>query len=219
MKPYQLIRNAMSFCKSRRLVAAIFIAICPALSFAHPGHRLELGFVNGFFHPLSGLDHFAVIFLVGVIGFYVLKSKFLGPLSFMGGMILGAAVGVYFQVDPLFEAVISFSVLCLGLMSLFNTTLYQHKSILKSLMIGLLAFFGAFHGLAHTTYLTLDQSNVNASLILDMLGLLAGTAILHATGLLVSTYFEPKRELLLKSLGSIACAYGVFLLLTQFNYA
>ena len=46
-------------------VAALFLA--PSLAFAHTGVGDTLGFVHGFSHPLSGLDHVLAMVMVGVL--------------------------------------------------------------------------------------------------------------------------------------------------------
>ena len=49
-----------------RLIAAIALTLVPTAALAHPGLGDAHGFVQGFAHPLGGLDHVLAMVTVGI---------------------------------------------------------------------------------------------------------------------------------------------------------
>ena len=48
------------------LTTAVALALIPTTAFAHPGIGDAHGFVQGFAHPLGGLDHILAMVTVGI---------------------------------------------------------------------------------------------------------------------------------------------------------
>ena len=65
-------------CKSTVRAAAIALALSPAAAFTHTGIGETSGFMHGFAHPVSGLDHILAMVMVGV------QSKSRQVLSIFG---------------------------------------------------------------------------------------------------------------------------------------
>lgn len=51
----------------RILTSATLLTLLPLAAQAHPGHELHASFAAGLMHPLTGLDHLAVLLCLGVL--------------------------------------------------------------------------------------------------------------------------------------------------------
>jgi urease subunit beta len=80
----------------KRLVFTLLIlALGSSAAFAHPGHGLAASFSAGLAHPLSGIDHIAVMIAVGL--WAALKggrALWIWPMAFVGVMLVGGALGM-----------------------------------------------------------------------------------------------------------------------------
>ena len=164
--------------RTPRLVAhgglwALLAAAVPTPAAAHEGTGLAGGFVAGFLHPISGLDHLRAMVAVGVWGAFLGRPlMFALPMIFPGVMVLGAALAMAGVTNLPIEAGIALSVLILGLMILLavRTTI-----ALACLIVGL---FGLFHGLAHGLELPSAADPVGYSV-----GFVLSTGLLHLAGI------------------------------------
>jgi urease accessory protein len=99
-----------------RLVLSLIMVLAAAASPAE-AHTIGsmAGFMNGFTHPFSGLDH---IFAMVAVGFYAAhlggRSICLVPLAFMAMMAVGGAIGAVGISIPFVEIGIALSVIILG---------------------------------------------------------------------------------------------------------
>ena len=96
------------------IAALLLAAATPAL--AHPGHGVE-SFAAGVAHPLTGLDHIAVMIAVGL--WAALKggrALWAWPAAFVGVKLVGGAIGVAHVALPFVEPGILASVVVLGLL-------------------------------------------------------------------------------------------------------
>ncbi|MGE5146258.1 MAG: HupE/UreJ family protein, partial [Candidatus Eiseniibacteriota bacterium] len=129
--------------KTLALAALIAIAATPAL--AHPGHGAE-SFAAGVAHPLTGLDHIAVMIAVGL--WAALKSGralWAWPAVFVGVMLAGGALGMAHVALPLVEPGILASVVVLGLMVALAV------DVPVAAGAALIGVFALLHGHAHGT--------------------------------------------------------------------
>jgi len=172
---------------------------------AHPGHGVDPGFTQGFLHPLSGLDHFLVILLVGFWSVFVLKNFWIGPLTFMAGMIVGVLLGLIDVNMEWLELGISVSLMALGLFILLKKKLDLRMSLF------LMAIFGAFHGLAHVQYLNFMHSGFIYKSLEDLGGLLLATFALHLLGAGIAKISKHHISIVSQGAGSIALIYGLIL--------
>jgi len=76
------------------LVTLLTVAL-PAAADAHTGVSATSGFGHGFGHPISGLDHFLAMVMVGVFAFQLGgRAVWLVPTTFVLVMAAGGALGV-----------------------------------------------------------------------------------------------------------------------------
>jgi urease accessory protein len=183
------------------LSTILAVAAFPAL--AHPGHVDD-----GFFHPFSGLDHILAMTGVGLWAALLASRKpsaaFTVPLSFVVMMAIGAAAGFAGIKLPIAEAGILASVFLLGGLVLVAVRVPAPAAM------GVVALFAIFHGYVHALEApTADTGEY-------MLGFLAATAILLATG--AGLGWVVRRlvgDVGLRALGGLILAGGAFILVTQ----
>src|SRR5882724_5989079 len=87
------------------------IFLLPAVAEAHPGGS-DTGLMTGLMHPVFGPDHLLAMICVGVVSVQLGGHNIWRiPASFVGAMILGAALGVEQFTLPFTELGIAASVL------------------------------------------------------------------------------------------------------------
>jgi urease accessory protein len=156
-----------------RAVAALGAILAPTAAFAHAGHDSAVGFVQGFVHPVSGLDHVLAMIAVGLFAANLGgRALWAVPLSFVAVMALGGALGVAGIAVPFVEAGIAVSVFVLGL----AVALRWRWSVTGAM--ALVGGFAVFHGHAHGAEMPVDAAGLAYGI-----GFVLATAILHAMGL------------------------------------
>ncbi len=193
----------------RLLSSSILCLLCLAPTFcsAHPGHSESFDLLTGMAHPFSGIDHFLVILLVGFWSVLSFKKPWLGPLSFVLGMIAGSTAGLFTATAQYLEVAIALSVIITGFV------LVSKSKFSENLSSVLLIIFGVFHGLAHTGYLPVITSFNVGNISMDLLGLVLGTLFLHMTGLYIAKLTIQSNPLITKIAGIATTLYGSFLLI------
>lgn len=157
------------------LAAALLL---PAPAFAHVGDGLHHGLLAGFLHPLGGADHLLAMVMLGLwAGLQGGAARLALPAGFLGGMAAGALLGFGGVALPAVESGILASVIALGALAAL--------AIRPPLALGvaLAAGFGLLHGQAHGAELLGSGAT--------LLGMLAGTALLHAAGLALAGTAAP----------------------------
>jgi urease accessory protein len=176
------------------------IAATPAL--AHPGH-LGHEFVDGWQHPLTGIDHLLAIVAVGLLAVRIGgKAIWLMPAAFMASMLVGGIAAGLGVPLPGIEFGIMASVLVLGL-------LIAATSVVPLWIgVGLVALFALFHGHAHGTEMV-----QGGSMAAYAAGFLIATAVLHTTGVMggvaISRLLSTRA---LRIAGGVISAMGLLLL-------
>jgi len=170
--------NPFSSCKIRRVGMRKYLPfalVFGGLAFAHPGHfHAANPFSSGFTHPLTGIDHIAVMVAVGLLGSYLTGKKSFAPaISFVSFMAIGAFLGMLGLPIPFVETGIVLSVALMGLILLV-------KDIKLLYILPLIAMFGFLHGNAHGI-----EAPQTANPILYTLGFILSTSILHLSGILL----------------------------------
>jgi urease accessory protein len=130
------------------------------------------GFISGFVHPISGLDHILAMVSVGLWGAQLgPPAIWLLPVTFPMVMAFGGMLGLMGVPLPGTEIGIALSAIGLGAMvaSEARPPLW--------IAAALVAFFAIFHGHAHGTELPPDESGV-----LYSIGFVVATGLLHLTG-------------------------------------
>lgn len=148
------------------------LALAPALANAHPGHG-DSGVVQGFSHPLLGLDHLVAMVAVGLWAAMLGgRARWIVPSVFVTMMGAGAAAGMSGVIVPGVEQGIAASILILGLLI---ATSVRVPVTAAAAVVGA---FAVFHGLAHGT-----EVPANASGLSFATGFIFATILLHGVGL------------------------------------
>ena len=149
------------------------LCLAPTAALAHTGVGDTSGFMHGFMHPLSGLDHQLAMILVGIFAYQLGgRPLWLVPLTFVSVMALGGFFGVMGIPVPFVEVGIALSVVVLGAIVAFGV---KAPVAVAMAVVGL---FAIFHGHAHGSEMPMDASGVEYGF-----GFLLATAVLHAVGI------------------------------------
>jgi len=158
----------------KSILIGIATSLLSSVTYAHPGHGVEIGFMSGFIHPLLGWDHLLVMLAVGV---WAAKSggkaSWQLPLMFLAAMTIGAMFGLVGMTFNGVETAIAASLMALGFL------LMLHLPMSRGLQLLCTALFAVMHGIAHGVELNLGSWQANAS---PLIGMLIATALLHAIG-------------------------------------
>src|SRR3954452_24477249 len=156
-----------------RATLAAIATLLPTAAWAHVGHGSTVGFVQGFVHPMTGIDHVLAMVAVGLFAANLGgRALWAVPLSFVSVMAMGAALGVAGVGVPFVEVGIAASVIVLGL----AITLRRQWPVAAAM--ALVGVFAIFHGHAHGTEMPVDAAGLQYGL-----GFMLATALLHAAGI------------------------------------
>jgi len=197
--------NLLKLCSISGRGAAV-IAASLALStsaFAHTTPGQTNGFVTGFLHPLSGLDHVLAMVAVGIWGAQLKRPAiWILPVAFPLVMSIGGVLGVRDVPLPGVEVGVATSAFVLGIAILFELRppLWIAAAIVSA--------FAIFHGHAHGTELPKAASPLTYAL-----GFVLATGWLHVCGILFGLVeVWPTGAKLLRTAGALIAGIGVFLL-------
>jgi urease accessory protein len=156
-----------------RAALALTATLLPTAAWAHVGHGSTVGFVHGFVHPVTGIDHVLAMVAVGMFAANLGgRALWAVPLTFVSVMAVGGALGVAGIAVPFVEAGIALSVIVLGL-----AVVLQWKWPVAAAM-ALVGVFAIFHGHAHGAEMPVDASGLEYGL-----GFMLATALLHVVGI------------------------------------
>ena len=153
------------------IIVVMLAAASPAL--AHVGVGSTASFAAGAAHPLSGLDHMAVMIAVGL--WAALKggrALWVWPCAFVGVMLIGGALGMMHLPVPFVEPGILASVVALG----FMVALAIDLPVWLGAVV--IAVFALLHGHAHGSEVAETVSGAEY-----MAGFALATATLHLIGI------------------------------------
>lgn len=156
-----------------RALFALAVLLVPTVAQAHSETGGIGGFVSGFRHPITGLDHVAAMVAVGLWGAYLgAPAMWLLPVIFPMVMALGGAMGVLGVPLPGVEICIALSAIALGIMVAFAA---RPPLWVAAVMVG---FFAIFHGHAHGTELPNAANPYTYAA-----GFVIATGLLHLSGI------------------------------------
>jgi urease accessory protein len=159
-----------------RLSAIWSVALLASVSgraAAHSGTGLPGGFLSGFEHPFSGIDHLLAMVSVGLWGAFLGRPLiYVLPVIFPAVMVLGAIMGMLGVPLPPVEIGIALSVLILG--GCIALALKAPVWVAATIV----AIFAVFHGYAHGRELPSAADPVGYSV-----GFVFGTGLLHVAGI------------------------------------
>ena len=163
---------------SRLILISTLATSAPIAALAHTGvdAGMHHGFVTGFMHPLTGLDHLAAMLAVGLWSALVARRAWpdllSAPAGFAAMLLVGALAGLQGLEVPGVEPMIAASLLVMGLLV---ATRLQVPGPVAALLVGA---FAAFHGLAHGYELAGEPGAA-----LTLAGMLSATVLLHGVGI------------------------------------
>jgi urease accessory protein len=162
-------------------IASFILSIQPAM--AH--HAMDgktptnfaQGFLSGLAHPVIGVDHLAFVVAIGLLAAVTTQGIMLIP-AFLLAAACGTGVHLLSLDLPAPEILISLSVIALGALLVWN------QKLPISILLGLAAFAGLFHGYAY------GEAIIGAEATSTMAYLLGFTAIQLIIALLAKTAGE-----------------------------
>lgn len=176
---------------------------------AHAGHG-EHSFFAGFLHPITGLDHLMAAVAVGILTTRLAREPARAstadeglalPAAFIGGMTLGGLLARLGIALPDVEFGIALSLIAVGL------ALSLRRIGPTWIAASVLASLAVFHGHAH-----LAEYAQTTGLAGYAIGLIAGTATLHAAGIalaLSADRFKLPAMTFARAAGAVALTVGV----------
>lgn len=183
------------------LITAVFLLLTCAGAQAHVIPGDVRGFGSGFVHPLHGLDHLLAMTAVGLWAAQLGgRARWLVPASFVGVMIVGAALAMSGLRIPFTEEGILLSVLVLGIL----VTVAARFPLAASLAI--VGLFALFHGHSHGT-----EMPANAIGFAYGAGFALATATLHGCGIGVACVAQSVRRPVVRWAGAAIAMAGICL--------
>lgn len=189
---------------ARRLLRILFVVgALSSPAFAHSSPGQAQGFVTGFVHPLSGLDHILAMVAVGIWGAQLKRPAiWLLPVAFPLIMSFGGLLGIRGVPIPGVEIGVAASAVLLGLLIAFEM---QPPLWIAGLIV---STFAIFHGHAHGTELPKAAAPLTYAL-----GFVLATGLLHASGILIGLLnLLPSGGRLLRTAGALISGMGLVLL-------
>jgi urease accessory protein len=191
----------------RPAFVALIAAVLPLAASAHVGvdGGLHHGFVTGFVHPLTGVDHLAAMLAVGLWSALSARRAWpdllWAPLGFAGMLLTGALAGLAGLQLPGVEPMIAASLLVLGLLVVTQRRL---PALAAAALVGA---FAVFHGIAHGHELAGESDAA-----LTLAGMLAATVLLHLAGIGIGWSLRHANRWLPRLAGAAVAVLGAALL-------
>ena len=185
----------------KRLTIAAAAALAATPAFAHVGAGSTSGFIAGFTHPLTGVDHVTVMVAVGL--WAALKggrALWAWPAAFIAVMLIGGALGMAHFPLPFVEPAIMASVVAIGILVAIAADLPVWSG---AAIVGL---FALFHGHAHGTEVAENLAGVQY-----MAGFATATALLHGVGIALVATLAGRFRPLVRIAGAACALVGVAL--------
>jgi len=184
----------------RLLSALVLILLLAPSAFAHPQKGEAVGFLTGFRHPISGLDHVLAMIAVGLWGVQLgSPAIWLLPVAFPMVMAFGGMLGLMGVALPGIEVGIAVSAIVLGFAICREA---RPRLWVAALVVGV---FAIFHGNAHGTELPPGANGLVYSI-----GFVIATGLLHATGIGIGVAHRwPVGRLALRAAGAAVALAGI----------
>ena len=186
------------------MLLMLLVTMLPRIAFAHVGQGdISGGFVAGFKHPISGLDHVVAMIAVGIWGAQLgAPAIWVLPVTFPLVMAMGGVLGALGVPLPGVEIGIALSAIGLGTMVLTSA---RPPLWVAGLMV---AVFAICHGYAHGAELPESANPVSYAV-----GFVLATGSLHALGILIGVLKRWRGGgLALRACGALIASTGVWFL-------
>ena len=183
--------------------AGLLLLCFAASANAHSGEGITGGFISGFLHPLSGLDHLLAMVAVGIWGATLGRPLVWAlPVAFPMLMVVGGVLGIAQVPLPFVEVGIAASVIVLGLSI---ASAWRAPMVIA---VAIVAVFGVFHGHAHGTELPKTAAPAAYAA-----GFVISTGLLHLAGIAIGLVKGlPRGGQVLRASGGVIAAAGVWIL-------
>jgi urease accessory protein len=181
-------------------MAVIWFAAAATTAHAHPDIGPADSLIARYAHPLSGLDHIAVMVAVGFCA--ALKggrALWIWPAAFIGVVLVGALLGMTQVPLPLVEPAILVTLVVMGLVvaSAANLPFWIGAALISACAL--------FHGHAHGAEMPETVGRLGY-----LAGFLLTTAALHLAGIGLTLYLSRRRLLpLIRATGAACALMGV----------
>lgn len=185
--------------RSLAVLGVLLLSVSSA--FGHPLQDEATGFLSGFRHPISGIDHVLAMVAVGLWGAQLgAPAIWLLPVAFPVVMAIGGMLGLMGVPIPGIEYGIAASAILLGAAVMFEV---RPPLVFAALLVG---FFAIFHGHAHGAELPPGQDAM-----LYSIGFVIATGCLHAVGIGIGTVHRWSwGQKFLRAAGAMVALGGVF---------
>jgi len=183
--------------------AAFLMLAAPGAAEAHILQGEAGGFLRGFEHPLSGVDHLLAMFCVGLWGAQMGgRAVWSLPIAFPLIMVVGGMMGMAGVPLPAVESGIALSIIALGAAI---AMVWRPPEWLAVLVIGV---FAIFHGYAHGAELPTATDPADYAI-----GFVLATGLVHLAGIAVGLAFQRLRGGdLSRALGGLIGLGGLYFL-------
>ncbi len=194
--------NSHSISRPRPAAWALFVLLLillPATASAHSETGGVGGFVSGFKHPLTGLDHIVAMVAVGLWGAFLGgRAMWTLPVVFPMVMALGGAMGVLAMPMIGVETGIALSGIILGLMVACAA---RPPLWVAAVIVGI---FAIFHGYAHG-----EELPEAANAMTFAIGFVISTGLLHLSGIAFGLLIKwPWGRIAVRAGGLVICLIG-----------
>ncbi len=200
-----------SFAALLPTLTAVAVGALPLAASAHIGvdgaAHDHAGFLQGFVHPFTGLDHLAAMVAVGLWSALIARGTrdlLWAPLGFAAMLLAGALAGLAGLQIPAVEPMIAASLLVIGLLVVTRLRLPGPAA---AAVVGV---FAVFHGAAHGYELASDSGA--AAAIAAIAGMVLATALLHAAGIAAGWTLRQRGAWLPRIAGAAVALFGATLL-------
>ncbi len=202
-----------------RLKASIILTVLTVLIIAQPAtahhpfggktpSNFFEGFLSGLGHPIIGLDHFAFILAVGLLG-TKFKQGFLIPITFVMATMIGTGIHLQAINLPYPEIIIATSVIVFGGLLVKEKDDYFSSSISTVIIATIAIIAGIFHGYAYGEAVIGAEMN-------PIIAYLAGFGIIQllcafsafGSAIFLSKQFQNKAAFILRMIGLAISGIG-----------
>ena len=170
---------------------------------AHSVFDLNAGFVGGFSHPLTGLDHLLVMFGTGI---WIACGRRAKPIAMFAAIVLAVSSGALFRYAGFtlshVEELMTVSVLVTGLLLLKHI----RREYIPATVLLLIGFC---QGYVHAYEWTQSGTMFNYSL-----GFILSSALLTGSGVMIAGIAETVQQPLVRLYGWLCAGLGGWWLLT-----
>ncbi|KYQ81063.1 urease accessory protein [Acinetobacter lactucae] len=181
--------------------SVVLLSLLPALAMAHPGHdHAHSGFVAGFIHPFTGLDHLVMALAFGVLLWSAAKLwKIAGVITLSVTLIVGFLVGA--------QGLVAANVAEYGIVASLVVTAIALWTKLNKVLPVAAALLASFHGIAHGVELA------HAGHIVSLVtGMIAGMALIYCSGLVLGallTRYVPYGKKIVGACAAVVALIGL----------